>query len=52
MNYDVKDSENPVYEHLFPFYRDFCIKKIGYKLKKNTVYKPSKVIIVDLSSKL
>lgn len=35
MNYDVKDSKNPIYEHLFPFYRDFCIKKIGYKLKKH-----------------
>lgn len=34
MNYDVKDSGNPIYEHLFPFYSDFCIQKIGYKLKK------------------
>lgn len=34
MNYDVKDSGNPIYEHLFPFYSDFCIQKIDYKLKK------------------
>lgn len=52
MNYDVKDSGNPIYEHLFPFYSDFFIQKIDYKLKKKTVYKPSKVTIVDLSSKL
>lgn len=51
MNYDVKYSGNPIYEHLFPFYSDFCVQIIGYKLK-NTVYKPSKVTIVDVSSKL
>lgn len=33
MNYDVKDSGNPIYEHLFPFYSDYCLRIIGYKLK-------------------
>lgn len=32
MNY-----EGPIYEHLFPFYRDLSIQKIGYKLKKHRV---------------
>lgn len=37
MSYDVKDWENSVCEDLFPFYSDFFIKKIGYKLKKHWV---------------